>query len=403
MEQLFERHQEYITDVPMKYVRRLMDEIDWDSPLIVLRGPKGVGKSTLIKQRILRQYGADSRKVLYCSADTGYFATHSLVQTAGEFVRLGGQVLAIDEIHKYAKWSSEIKEIFDLYRNLKIVVSGSSLVQINDGQADLSRRADIYDMPGLSFREYLLFTQNVEVEQISLEELLASPAAFCNRVRQKCRPLEFFGDYLKMGYYPYAMERKRTYKMLIENTVNYIIDNELTENRGVDVGNTRKIKGLLQVISEMKPYEVELSKLSKTTGIDRVTLLRYMRYLEEAKILRRLYSELDKMTDLQKPDKLFFDNTNIMYVLSHKEPLVGTLRECFFCNQMASAGHIVEYGGLKTGDFRIDGNLVIEVGGPGKDFSQISDEDISNAALALDGIDSASSKKIPLWAFGCLY
>ena len=190
---------------------------------------------------------------------------------------------------------------------------------------------------------------------------------------------------------------------MIENVSTYIIETELTKCRGVSQENTRKIMALLQVIAGMLPYQVDISKLSKSVSIDRVTLIRYLKYLDEAKLTRNLFCEMDKITDLQKPDKMLLDNTNLIYAYSTKIPEIGTVREAFFCNQLASAGHRVEYGGIKTRDFRIDKNLVIEVGGAGKDFSQISDEDISSAALAVDSIDIASPKKIPLWAFGFLY
>ena len=282
-------------------------------------------------------------------------------------------------------------------------MSGSSLIQLNDGQTDLSRRQDVYDMPGLSFREFLWFRTGKTIDPISLEDLINNPTTICNEVRSIYRPLEYFTDYLHMGYYPFSFEKKKTYKILIENVISYIIEVELTRYRGVSPENTRKIKALLQIISEMLPYQVDISKLSKSVSLDRVTLIRYLKYLDEAKLIRNIFSETDRITDLQKPDKILLDNSNLIYALSIKEPEIGTVREAFFCNQLVSAGHTVEYGGIKTGDFRIDKQRIIEVGGAGKDFSQISSDDINSAALALDNIDIASPKKIPLWAFGFLY
>ena len=403
MDLLFERHAEYLTDVPTAFERELMQTIDWDSRLILIRGPKGVGKSTLMQQYILNHYEVSDRHVLYCSADSSYFSTHTLVDTAAAFVRQGGRHLFIDEIHKYDGWSSEIKDIYDLFKGLKVVLSGSSLIQLNDGQADLSRREDVYDMPGLSFREYLWFRTGKKTEPVTLDYLLENAGTFCTKIRSLYRPLEFFSDYLRMGYYPFSFEKKRTYKTLIENVTSYIIDTELTKYRGVSPDNVRKIKALLQIISEMFPYQVDISKLSASVSIDRVTIIRYLRFLNEAKLIRNLFTEMDKISDLQKPDKILLDNTNLIYAYGIKEPEVGTVRECFFCNQLASAGHRVEYGGLKTGDFRNDKNYVIEVGGTGKDFSQIDENDFKSSALAIDNIDVAGKKKIPLWAFGFLY
>lgn len=403
MESLFERHIEYLAYVPTEFERELMQKIDWDSRLILIRGPKGVGKSTLMQQYILKHYDVSDRHALYCSADSSYFSTHKLIDTAAAFVRQGGKHLFIDEIHKYDGWSREIKEIHDLYKDLRIVISGSSLIQLNDGQADLSRRQDVYDMNGLSYREYLWFRTGKKVEPVTLEELLNNAGSFCKKVRSAYRPLEYFTDYLQSGYYPFSFEKKKTYKSLIENVCSYIIEVELTKYRGVSQVNTRKIKALLQVISIMLPYQVDISKLSKSVSIDRVTLIKYLKYLDEAKLTRNLFSEIDKITDLQKPDKLLLDNSNLIYAFSDKTPEIGTVRETFFCNQLAAAGHLLEYGGIKTGDFRIDKDFVIEVGGAGKDFSQINDDDIKSAALAIDNIDVASNKKIPLWAFGFLY
>ena len=223
MEILFERHLEYLSDVPTSFERELMKTIDWESRLTLIRGPKGVGKSTLMLQYILKNYGASDRHVLYCSADTGYFTTHTLLDTVSAFVRQGGTHIFIDEIHKYEGWSKEIKEIYDLHKQLKVVLSGSSLIQLNDGEADLSRRQDIYDMPGLSFREYLWFRTGQAIEPISLEELLAHPTEFCMKVRKAYRPLEYFQDYLKSGYYPFSFEKRRTYRTVIENVINYTI------------------------------------------------------------------------------------------------------------------------------------------------------------------------------------
>jgi len=339
--------------------------------------------------------------VLYCSADTSYFTTHTLVDTADMFCKMGGKYLFIDEIHKYENWSREIKEIYDLHRDLHLVVSGSSLLQINDGQADLSRRLTEYNMPGLSFREFLAMNSGIVSEAVTLDDLLAEPNKFCNKIKQLCHPLEYFADYLKYGYYPFYFENKRGYFSTVESVVNYIIDMELTKFRSLEVGNTRRIKALLKVLSQMVPYEVDISKLSTTIGIQRPTTLKYMKHLEEASLICRLFTELDKITDFQKPDKILLDNSNLLYVLSDKQPEIGTVRETFFCNQLRSAGHRVEYGGLKTGDFRIDKELVIEVGGPEKGFRQIQNE--PQGFIAADGIDSAIPNKIPLWAFGFLY
>ena len=401
MESLFKRHDAYISMVPMAYIRDSMQRVNWNSRLIIIRGPKGVGKSTLMQQYIKQHFAAGDRHVLYCSADTNYFTAHTLLDLADNFVKIGGQWLFIDEVHKYPGWSREIKEIYDLYRDLHLVLSGSSLIQINDGQADLSRRIMPYDMPGLSLREFLHLDLGLDVHPISLEQLLDNPAAFCIQTTSMFHPLEHFGRYLQIGYYPFYFEQKQEYFDKLENTVNYIIDVELTKHRSLDVGNTRQVKALLHIISQMTPYEVDIAKLSKAIGVSRQSTLKYITHLEEACLIRRLFTDLKSITDLQKPDKMYLDNTNLLYTLCPVKPDIGTVRETFFANQLASAGHTVEYAGYKKGDFRIDGSIVVEVGGQDKGFGQIVGE--KDAYVAADDIESAYMKKIPLWAFGFLY
>lgn len=401
MEKLFALHDSYVSQVPMEFTRGLMDRINWNSRLVGIKGPKGVGKSTLMQQYIRKHFKEGDRHVLYCSADTGYFTEHTLVDTATRFVQSGGTHLFIDEIHKYENWSRELKEVYDLYRELHVVVSGSSLIRFNDGQADLSRRLIEYEMPGLSFREYLWFETGIRIVPVSLEQLLDDPSGYCREIVRQLHPLEFFGKYLKAGYYPFFFEEKGVYQNKVQGVVNYIIESELTAYRNLEVGNTRKVKALLQVLSKIVPYQVDISKISRNIGIQRPTTLKYMKDLEEAKLIRRLFTDLESTGDLQKPDKILLDNPNLIYTLSSVEPEIGTVRESYFCNQLASAGHMVEYGGLKTGDFRIDNNQVIEVGGPDKDFRQVKGE--QEGYVAADGIESAVFRKIPLWAFGFLY
>jgi len=401
MDILFERHDTYLANVPMEYIRGIMQHIDWNARLLVIKGPKGVGKSTLMLQYIKKNFDTDDRHVLYCSADTNYFSTHTLTELADHFAKIGGKYLFIDEVHKYKGWSSEIKEIYDLHRDMHLILSGSSLIQINDGHADLSRRILEYDMPGLSLREFLRLDKGLDITPVTLEELLKSPNKYCTYVKSLCHPLEHFRNYLQFGYYPFFFEGKLGYYNRLENVINYIVDVELTKHRGIDVGNTRSVKALLQVISQMTPYEVDIAKLSKATGISRPTVLKYLVYMEEANLIRRLFTELKSITDLQKPGKIYLDNTNLLYALSPNRPEIGTVREAFFANQLSSAGHVVEYAGYKKGDFRIDGSMVFEVGGADKGFGQLDGQE--NSFVVADDIESASLRKIPLWAFGFLY
>lgn len=275
------------------------------------------------------------------------------------------------------------------------------LPRINDGKADLPRRLVEYDMSGLSFREYLDFEADIKIGPSSLEEILSNPAAICSEVRGKCRPLQYFPGYLRTGYYPFYFENKRMYRTLVENAANYVIEGELPAYRGLEVGNVRKVRALLRILSQSVPFQIDIAKISRTIGIERLTTLKYMKYLEEAGLIRRLYTELDSVSDLQKPDKVLLDNSNLIYALSGRDPEIGTVRETFFCNQLSSAGHRVEYGGLKTGDFRLDGGPVVEVGGADKTLRQVRKEE--DGYVAADDIESPVFRKIPLWAFGFLY
>lgn len=401
MEKLFKRHDEEIAAAPMSMIRSMMNVIDWSSRLLIIKGAKGVGKSTLMQQYIKMNYKSEDRSVLYCSADSSYFSTHTLLDTADQFAMLGGRHLFIDEVHKYRGWSREIKEIYDSHKNLKIVLSCSSLLQLNDGDADLSRRMVPYVMPGLSFREFLRFDQDVEIEPVTLNDLLSAPGEYCAAVKKKCLPVKSFKEYLRGGFYPFYFENRRTYPIQVENVVNYIIDYELPAFRNIEVGNTRKLKALLRILAQMVPYEIDISKLSRATSMERPTIMKYLKNMEEAKLICRLFQNLDTISDLQKPDKILLDNPNLLYILSDKGPEIGTVRESFFCNQLISAGHRVEYGGLKTGDFKIDGDIIVEVGGADKGYDQIKNE--NNAYIAADDIDSSFFRKIPLWALGCLY
>ncbi|MGM9791671.1 MAG: ATP-binding protein [Candidatus Cryptobacteroides sp.] len=399
MDSLFDKHAIYLAETPTAIIRAQMYSIDWDSRLISIKGPKGVGKSTLMKQFIKLNYPLESRKALYCSADSFYFTRNTLVDLADGFVKRGGERLFIDEIHKYEGWSREIKEIYDLYPKLKVVISGSSLLQILGGDADLSRRCISYTMQGLSFREYLLFAKGIELPKWSLEEILSSPWAICEKITNECSPLEFFTDYMLYGYYPYYFDNPRTYFTSIENVVNYTIDYELPAIRNVDVGNVRKIKALLYVLANNIPFQVDISKLAGKIGIERNTLLAYLKYLDEAKLIKLLYSDITSVKKMQKPDKIFIDNNNLLTALSEKGGDIGTKREIFSVNQL-SYNHKVEYG-KTTGDFKIDGRYLFEIGGKDKTFDQIAA--LPDSYIFADDIDRPSGAKLPLWLLGFLY
>lgn len=386
-------------ETPTDIVRSLMNEINWDCRLLSIKGPKGVGKSTLMKQYIKLNYPMGSRKALYCSADSIYFTGHTLLDLADSFVKIGGERLFIDEIHKYDGWSREIKEIYDLYPRLKVAISGSSLLQILGGDADLSRRCIPYTMQGLSFREFLRFEKGIKLPAWELKEILENSWEICDTIKKACHPLEFFKEYLSRGYYPFYFENPRTYYTSIENVVNYTVDFELPKIRRVDIGNTRKIKALLYVLANNIPFQVDISNLAGKIEIERNTVLSYLKHLEESKLIKLLYSDLVSVKKMQKPDKIFIDNPNLLVALAGKDWEIGTMREIFAVNQLSYA-HKVEYGKEK-GDFKIDGKYLFEIGGKDKSFQQIAD--ISDSYVFADDIDMPTGAKLPLWMLGFLY
>ena len=399
MEALFEKQDALLRATGMNIVRSFMDDVNWDAPMLCIRGPRGVGKSTLLRQYVKMHYEPGSEEVLYCSMDWVYFSQHSMLEIAEKFYKRGGKLLIFDEVHKYAQWSSEVKEVAETYPNLQIVLSGSSLLRLLDGDADLSRRCRGYDMPGLSFREYLRFYKGIVLPASSLEDILEAPNKLAAKVNDVCRPLQHFHDYLKYGYYPFYLTNPIDYHVLIEQTVNYVIDVELPQLKNVNPSNCRKIKALLCVLSQQVPFDVDVSKLATMTELQRNTVLEYLNHMKSAKLLNLLFSDLLSVKKMQKPDKIYLENPNLLYALATAPVQIGTARECFAVNQLGYA-HTVEYGKTQ-GDFKVDGKWTFEVGGEKKRFDQIAD--LHNSFVLADGIEMPHGKKLPLWMIGFLY
>ncbi len=399
MEILFERQASMLRTTSMKIVRCFMNSVNWDAPMLCIRGPRGVGKSTLIRQYIKSNFPVGSKEVLYCSMDWVYFSQHSMLEVADAFYKKGGKLLVFDEAHKYENWSREVKEVAELYPELKVILSGSSLLKLLDGDADLSRRCRGYDMPGLSFREYLEFYKGISLPVYTLEEILSSPERVAVEVGNLCRPLQYFHEYLKFGYYPFYLANPIDYYTLVEQTVNYVVEVELPQQRNVDPSNCRKIKALLNVLAQQVPFEVDLSKLSSAIGLQRNTTLEYLKHLRDAKLIQLLYSDVASVKKMQKPDKIYLENPNLLYALATNPVQIGTARECFVGNQFGY-GHVVEYG-KKAGDFRVDGRWVFEVGGENKSFDQIAG--MPDSYVLADDIEYPKGNKLPIWMVGLLY
>lgn len=398
METLIKKHQILISQVSTELVRNMLNRINWDKQLVAIKGSRGVGKTTLIRQYIKQRYGVTAGEALYCMMDSIYFTNHSLLDLAERFHAMGGRHLFLDEVHKYPTWSKEIKEIYDLYPDLKITFSGSSLIQILNADADLSRRVLSYTMEGLSFREFLHFYKKIELPAYSLDEILEHSDEICQKVNALCRPQRFFEEYLKVGYYPFYDGNAEEYYSRIENVVSFIIDQEMTQFCGIEMAYTRKLKALIAFLAENTPYEVNIAKLATYLGINKNTVLSYLAYLERAELIHLLYSDNKSVTKMQKPDKIYLQNPNILFALGQNSNK-GTIRECFAVNQL-SVNHSVEYG-KTTGDFKIDGKYTFEVGGERKTFDQIAD--IPNSYILADEMEFPIGKKVPLWLMGFLY
>ena len=382
----------------MNIVRDIMNEISWEKHLVAIRGSRGVGKTTLMRQYIKHKYGVNANEALYCVMDSMYFTNHTLLDLAERFHQLGGLHLFLDEVHKYPNWSKEIKEINDLYPDLKVTFTGSSLIQILNADADLSRRVLSYTMEGLSFREYLQFYKNIKLPIFSLRDILETPDEICTAVNDVCRPQKYFEEYLKVGYYPFYDGNELEYYNRIENVISFIIEQEMTQFCNIEPAYTRKLKALLMFLSENVPYEVNIAKLSSYLEINKLTTLNYLSNLQRAELLHLLYSDNNSVTKMQKPDKIYLHNTNILYALCHQSN-IGTVRECFVVNQL-SVNHTIEYG-KQTGDFKIDGRIIFEVGGHDKTFDQIAN--IPNSYILADNIEYPIGHKLPLWIVGLTY
>ena len=403
MDTLFRKHDRLLANTSMDIVRDQMNQIHWNAQIISIMGPKGVGKSTLLRQYIKRNYRIGDRKALYCSADSVDFSTRTLVELAEQFFINGGELLIVDEIHKYkpgtSDWSKEVKEIYELFPKLKLIVSGSSLLKLQEGDADLSRRAIKYTMPGLSFREALRFYHGLDFPKWTLEDILTHPFDLWEMVTSKCKPVVHFNEYLEKGYYPFLLEGEGEYFTRIEQVVNYIIETELPQICKVDVANIRKLQALVKLIAEEVPFELNANKIAGSMEIGRDTVVEYLKYLGDAKILNLLYSDRKKTGKLSKPDKVYLENPNLLYAIAPDKVEIGTARESFAINSL-SESHLVEYG-KAHGDFKIDSKYTFEIGGRSKDFSQIAG--IPNSYVFANDWDMPDGAKLPLWMLGFLY
>jgi len=396
MQKLVSQFYEKYAQVQIQQVRDFMHTIDWDNRFIGIKGSRGVGKTTLLLQYIRLNF-EPNKTVLYVSLDHLYFLENTLYDLVSDFYKKGGLFIAIDEVHKYPNWAIEIKNIYDDMPHLRLVFTGSSLLHIQQAKADLSRRVVVYSMPGLSFREFIQFETQIELESYPLAAIIDNPTAISIAITQKVKPLHYFEDYLDYGYYPFYIENKKSFHQKLSEMILTVLEVDIPQYASIPVSNSVLLKKLLAVISNSVPFKPNMNAISERTGISLNTMKNYLKLLNDAQLLQLLYVEDKGINSLGKPEKIFLNNPNLMFNLGI-EADKGNVRETFFLNQVQ---HQYAVFASKTVDFKVDGRYEFELGGRNKKQKQI--KELQNAFLVKDDIEIGTEQNIPLWLFGFLY
>lgn len=398
MNNYFEISARLIEATSIQIVRYLYHAIDWNQRLIGILGARGTGKTTLMLQR-LRMHYPSTREALYLSLDRLVMLNYSLYEMADQFYKLGGKILFIDEVHKYPNWAIEIKSIYDDFPFMQIVFSGSSALLLQQAKADLSRRASMYHLHNLSLREFVLFKTGVEIQPVSLEQILENHSSHTVAINQTARILPLFAEYLKTGAYPYSFENPLLFQDRLMATVKTIIESDLMALSPFSYSSIVAMQKILALIAESVPFKPNISELSRKSGVARDILLKMIDLLVRADLLMMLRQDSSPTGYLTKPEKLYLHNTALAWALSvNRAPETDALRETFFLNQMSCRHRITL---PKSGDFLVDNNYTFEVGGPNKTNRQI--KDTPNSFVVQDNIETGFGKTIPLWLFGFMY
>jgi len=389
MRTLYQKFETLLQNTTTDFKRYLYEKVSWESRMVGIIGARGVGKTTMILQHI--KENLNTKKALYVSADDIYFGKNRLIDLADDFYKNAGEYLFIDEIHKYTDWSRELKNIYDSFPTLKVVFTGSSVLDILKGSSDLSRRAIIYKLQGLSFREYLKFFHNYDVAVYSLKQIIDNEA----KLPDIKHPLPLFNDYLSYGYYPFGIESEMNLRLgqIIVQT----LETDIPQYANLNVGTGHKLKRLLSIIAESVPFKPNFSKIAEIINVSRNSLDDYFSYMEKAGLIAQLRNETSGIRGLGKVDKVYLDNTNIIFNLVGDKSNVGNLRETFFFNQMRVKNEVIS---SKIADFVVD-DYTFEVGGKNKKQSQI--EKNGKSFVVKDDIEFGYLNVIPLWAFGLNY
>lgn len=394
--QLQSESMRHVREVDLTHKRYLYNQINWDARLIGIRGARGTGKTTLLLQYIKEHY-ADLSKVLYVTLDSFSFQLITLYDVAEYAYTHGIDALFVDEVHYMLQWGQQIKRIFDSFADLKIVYTGSSMLQIDEAQTDLSRRQTVYDLHGFSFREYMLFKGIYRHEAVSLEDVLNNHASLEMEITSAIKPLMHFGDYLREGYYPFVLEAKQDYLRRLEQLMLLIIYQDIPHVEDISLATLQKAQKLLMILATQVPLEPNISILCREIGATRDIVIKLLHLMEKSGLLMLVNKESNSYKTLSRPDKIYLNNTNQMYALTHMVN-EGTLRETFFVNQLRQAHSVLL---PVKGDYLVDEHYTFEVGGASKSFDQI--KNIPDSYLALDEMEYGSGNAIPLYLFGFLY
>jgi len=397
MERLFKTYGRLLAETDLSFTRYLYDAVNWDNRLIVIKGAKGVGKTTMLLQHIKRCF-PDAQKALYASVDHLWFSTHSILDLAEYHYTHGGTHLFLDEVHKYQGWEQEVKNIYDSYPKLQIVVTGSSMLRLEQSLiADLSRRHRLYTMEGLSFREYLKLEGVADLPVLALESVLDNHFAEASQITSKVKVLQHFEKYLQSGYYPFYRDEGDGFFDRLQQVIDTIVSSEIPAVSNIEYDSVYKTKQLLGVLAERSPYTLNISSLCNVLQSSRNNVLKLLDLMDKAALVRRLYSVESGMKMLTKPEKILFYNTNLMYCLTPRAD-AGTMRETYLASQVG-AGHSLYMP--TQGDLVVDGKWLFEVGGKKKGFSQI--KNVKESYVVSDDMEIGYGNKIPLWMFGLLY
>ena len=396
IDRIYRLSREKIANVSMERKRYCYDSIRWQDRLISVKGPRGVGKTTLLLQKIVDS-GDERKDTLYVSLDSIWLDPKDVYELAEHHVQHGGRRLVLDEVHYMQDWSRLIKNLHDDFRGLKIAYTGSSMLKIKAGDGDLSRRQSEHVVPGLSFREFLSFEGVLDHAALELEDILRNHVDVVDEIRNKVRILPLWERYFRQGYYPFYLEGESQYENRIRLAVNQTLDVDWPSVEEITAPTIRRARKMMRILAEMPPQTPKMKTLYAELGTERQHGLKILYALERARLLKLLPSEHDSLDDLKSPEKIYLDNPNMMYALV-ADADIGSARECFFANQLGE-GHSIAYP--KRGDFLVDDTYLFEVGGKGKSFEQI--KDLPDSFVVNDGVEFTRGNKIPLWLFGFLY